>query len=181
MLDAQTDIESIRAMPWRSFETLVAEAYRRQGYSVVENGGGGADGGVDLLARKDGTYLIQCKHWKTYRVGVREVRELFGILVSERAKGGILVTTGTFTPDALAFAKGKPIELVDGSRLAEMVRSVHSAATQPADITVGLEPSCPQCQGPMVRRTAQRGANTGKAFWGCAAYPRCKGTADIRS
>ena len=81
-------------MPWRSFETLVAEAYRRQGYSVVENGGGGADGGVDIVARKDGMSLIQCKHWTTYRVGVTEIRELFGILVSQGAKGGILVTTG---------------------------------------------------------------------------------------
>jgi restriction system protein len=193
LLDQQTNIDSIRAMPWRSFETLVAEAYRRQGYSVVNNGGGGADGGVDLLARKDGTYLIQCKHWKTYRVGVKEIRELFGILVSEHAKGGILVTTGTFTPDALAFAKGKPIELVDGTRVAEMVRSVQQPrrAARPTadapsigkatDVMARADPRCPQCQEPMVRRTAQRGANPGKAFWGCTAYPRCKGTIDIRS
>ncbi len=36
-------------------------------------------------------------------------------------------------------------------------------------------PRCPQCAGMMVLRTAQSGKNTGKQFWGCAAYPKCKG------
>lgn len=30
---------------------------------------------------------------------------------------------------------------------------------------------CPTCDGPMVPRTGRHGK-----FWGCANYPRCKGT-----
>lgn len=30
---------------------------------------------------------------------------------------------------------------------------------------------CPDCDGPMVPHQSQYGA-----FWGCKAYPRCKGT-----
>ena len=30
---------------------------------------------------------------------------------------------------------------------------------------------CPDCDGPMVARSSQHGK-----FWGCASYPRCKGT-----
>ena len=49
-------------MIWREFEMLVGEAFRLQGYQVVETGGGGADGGVDLVLRKDReTFLVQCK------------------------------------------------------------------------------------------------------------------------
>lgn len=32
---------------------------------------------------------------------------------------------------------------------------------------------CPECEGPMVPRTSQHGK-----FWGCKAYPKCKGTRD---
>jgi len=39
-------------------------------------------------------------------------------------------------------------------------------------------PRCPHCGGPMVLRTAKRGATVGQGFWGCAAYPNCFGTMD---
>ena len=37
-------------------------------------------------------------------------------------------------------------------------------------------PDCPKCDRPMVRRTARRGANAGREFWGCSEFPRCRGT-----
>jgi restriction system protein len=36
-LDTQKGIDSIRALGWREFEELVGEAYRREGYKVIEN------------------------------------------------------------------------------------------------------------------------------------------------
>jgi len=36
-------------------------------------------------------------------------------------------------------------------------------------------PSCPKCVVAMVRRTAQRGPNKGKQFWGCPRFPKCRG------
>jgi len=54
-------------MSWQQFEALVGEAFRHRGYAVTETGGGGADGGVDLVLRKDAeTFLVQCKQWKAY-------------------------------------------------------------------------------------------------------------------
>jgi restriction system protein len=38
------------------------------------------------------------------------------------------------------------------------------------------KPKCPLCEKPMLRRTAHRGPKVGKSFWGCPAYPDCKGT-----
>lgn len=40
-------------------------------------------------------------------------------------------------------------------------------------------PPCPKCEKPMVLRTARNGDNAGKQFWGCSAYPECKGTVEI--
>jgi restriction system protein len=37
LLDKQKDLDSIKSLSWKQFEELVAEAYRRKGYSVVEN------------------------------------------------------------------------------------------------------------------------------------------------
>ena len=36
-------------------------------------------------------------------------------------------------------------------------------------------PNCPKCGRPMVRRTARRGSNAGRDFWGCSEFPRCRG------
>ena len=63
--------DSLNGMSWREFELLVGEAFRMQGYQVGENGGGGADGGIDLVLRKDNQkFLVQCKQWKAFSVGV---------------------------------------------------------------------------------------------------------------
>lgn len=35
---------------------------------------------------------------------------------------------------------------------------------------------CPKCGSPMVLRTAKRGINAGRKFYGCSRYPQCNGT-----
>lgn len=114
LLESQTGLDSLRNMDWRAFEQLVGEAFRRQGYAVEEIGQGGADGGIDLVLRKHGlTTLVQCKQWRSQRVSVQVVREMFGVLVDRGADAVKIVALGSFTPDAAAFARGKRIELVD--------------------------------------------------------------------
>jgi len=39
-----------------------------------------------------------------------------------------------------------------------------------------LAPACPKCGGLMALRTARKGPRAGSQFWGCLAYPDCKGT-----
>jgi restriction system protein len=180
MLERQTSIESLRALPWKRFEDLLGEAYRRQGYRVEETLGGGADGGVDLVLRKEGrTVLVQCKRYKS-PVGVTVVRELYGVLIDRGAAGAKLVATTNFTPDAAAFAAGKPIELIGSNALLELIRGVqvsgNIAPPIPEKEGSGRAPVCPRCGSEMVIRQARQGANTGKSFWGCPKYPSCRGT-----
>ena len=125
LLDRQRNLESIRDLPWRQFEELTAEAFRRDRFTVIENVYAGADGGVDIRLRKRGkTYLVQCKNWRHQRVGVKTVREMFGILTAESAGGVFIVCSGTFTAEAVRFAEGKPINLVDGEKLMRMIARV---------------------------------------------------------
>ena len=180
LYDEQSGIESVRALSWREFEMLIGEAFRCQGYEVLENGGGGADGGIDLVLHgRGGKTLVQCKQWKVYKVGVGPVRELFGVLMSENADRAIFVTSGVYTQAAKNFANGKPLQLIDGAQLSQLIESAHTP--QPERETrlatkTEIVPHCPSCESPMKLRTAKKGANAGSEFWGCLQFPRCKGT-----
>ncbi len=178
LLDQQTSLESIRVLSWQDFEMLIGEAFRRDGYTVEECGGSAPDGGIDLILRKDGKKaVVQCKHWRAMQVGVKPVRELYGIMTAEGADEAIIVSSGEYTQEARAFSDGEPIQLIDGETLIGMIRSVHPAP--PIAARVVSDPICPKCARTMVRRTARTGANTGQAFWGCSAYPQCRGTRPI--
>lgn len=191
LLNRQSGIDSIRRLSWREFEELLGEAYRRQGYRVVENAAAGPDGGVDLkLTRDFRTYLVQCKHWKGYKVGVKIVREMFGVMHHRNADGVIIVTSGKFTEEAQSFAANKPIQLVDGTSLVSLIQSVRGDGVvlataapptlKPPSLTPQATPNsdpqllCPRCGNLLVIRTAKRGKNSGSQFWGCSSFPKCR-------
>jgi restriction system protein len=130
---------------------------------------------------------VQCKQWKAFKVGVEVVRELYGVMAANGAAGGFVITSGSFTADAQAFADGRNVNLVDGPKLFGLIHQakVSASAKAPATPTAiapstapsaASSPSCPVCQAAMVRRTAKKGANAGSQFWGCSHFPACRGT-----
>lgn len=169
----------LRDMSWQEFELLVGEAFRMRGYAVTERGGGGADGGVDIELRKGSEiFLVQCKQWRAYKVSVTVVRELYGVMAARGAAGGFVVTSGVFTSDAEVFARGRNIELIDGSILQTMIEQTKKG--RPGERVLAASPSrdgpvCPKCGNQMIRRTAKQGPNAGNEFWGCSTYPKCHG------
>lgn len=175
----------LNGMKWTEFEMLAGEAFRRRGYTVSETGGGGADGGVDLVLRKDGEkFLVQCKHWKAYQIGVTVIRELYGVMAASGATGGFVVTSGVFSQEAKSFAKGINIDLIDGAELVGLIKRIprqsqSTFATTQRTPAATVEPSCPKCGSTMTVRVAKQGANYGKTFWGCSGFPRCRGVVSI--
>lgn len=169
---------ALDGMSWQEFEMLVGEAFRRRGFRVDETGGAGPDGGVDLVLKKGAeTFLVQCKQWRALKVGVDVVRQLYGVMAARGAAGGFVVTSGRFTDEARRFAEGRNLRLVDGEALMKLIGAVTPRSLAAAPAAPAAEaPACPQCASAMVRRVTTRGANAGKAFWGCATYPACRGT-----
>jgi len=175
-------IDHLKGLSWTRFEQLVAEAYRQRGYSVSETSAG-ADGGVDLVLRRDGeTTYVQCKQWKQRQVGVRPVRELYGCMADGRAQRGVLLCSGSYTPEAVRWAQGKRLELIDGQGVLTLLGQAGVQTQAP----VRFEPSpaaevkdCPRCGSPMVLRTARTGPNAGGQFWGCSRFPDCRGIVNV--
>lgn len=179
VLEATSSLQAVRDLSWQDFERLIAEAFRQQGYAVTESGGGGPDGGVDLVLRKDGErYLVQCKHWRALKVGVPVVRELFGAMAAQGAVGAFLATSGKVTAEGKAFAQGRNVTVIEGDDLARLLSTASRATPPPLPHADPADPAvaCPKCGSEMVLRTAKKGANAGSTFWGCTRFPKCRGT-----
>jgi restriction system protein len=141
---------------------------------VLDNVDDGPDGGVDLRLRKNGQMVfVQCKHWKARSIGVKVVRELYGVMAAKNVQHGIVVTYGEFTSEAMEFAKANAIALIDGPKLAQMIASVQQSGNMQAQPEVAR--ACPKCGSEMVLREAKKGADSGKKFWGCSKFPDCRG------
>jgi restriction system protein len=169
----------LEELTWAQFEGYLAEYFRRRGCVVTSRGGSLADGGVDLVLEDgSGRRIVQAKHWKTRRVGVVPLRALWGVLEDERAQGAICVTSGEFTPDARAFARGKALELIEGIQLRQLIAQIKGEpARAVAETSVN---TCPRCgRGVLQRKLARRGRNAGSYFLGCNRYPECKYASNI--
>src|SRR5579883_1437782 len=108
-----------------AFEQLVSTLLTRLGY-LTRLTRPSHDGGIDIIAENPqpvvgGKIIVQCKRSSSL-VGVAAVRDLYGVVHAERATKGILVTTSDFSADARVFAEGKPIELIGGRQLADLLR-----------------------------------------------------------
>jgi hypothetical protein len=116
--------ESIDRMSGPEFEQLVARLLELMGFQV-ELTKASHDGGIDIVAHNhvpllQGRYIIQCKRYDG-PVGVAFIRDLFGVVTAERANKGILVTNSTFTASAEEFGSDKPLELIDGPKLLQLL------------------------------------------------------------
>lgn len=61
-------------------------------------------------------------------------------------------------------------------RLLKETKASVSSTENASNVSV---PLCPKCGAKLVIRTAQKGANVGKQFYGCSSFPKCKFTLNI--
>jgi len=124
LLDLETSLATLRALPRRRFEQFAAEAFQYQGYAVSEAGSAG-DCGIDfILKRENEKVLLQCRRWRSETIDIVPVRELYDVMAAEQANGCAFLTTGGYGSDALQFAAGKPVRLIAGPELEKMLRGV---------------------------------------------------------
>jgi len=107
--------EKLKVIDRRLFEEVIAELFYGFGFDI-ELTQQTRDGGRDIIAIKNDEtqlkYLIECKRPDPGNVvGIRPVRELFGVKQDEKATKAILATTTYFSKDALMFFERNKWEL----------------------------------------------------------------------
>ncbi|MFD5861961.1 restriction endonuclease [Streptomyces chartreusis] len=107
-----------------AFESLVAELFRAMGMQAVTTERSN-DGGVDVDALdptpiRGGKIVVQVKRYRN-TVPPTAVRDLYGTVQDRGANKGVLVTTSAFGPGSHTFARGKPLELISGSELVDLL------------------------------------------------------------
>ena len=166
------------AIEWRRFEAVCEALFAQAGYTTRTQSHG-ADGGVDIWLYTADTdkpvAVVQCKHWQGKPVGVKEIREFFGVMASHKLQRGIYTTTSIYTEDARQFATANGIAAMDGAALLTMIAKC-TPEQQQALLAVAYEgeywkPTCASCGVKMLERAPSKG---GAAFWGCRNYPKCK-------
>ena len=124
--DLKEEIRAIQELSWQEFKDLVADAYRLSGYTVMDNSTFTADPSVDLVLRKGANlYLVQCRYWQNRKLGKREAKNLNALMHAKQASGAFLLTSGIFTNEARHYAAVRPINLVNGIELVELLAKVH--------------------------------------------------------
>ncbi|MFB7592084.1 restriction endonuclease [Streptomyces sp. NPDC056169] len=112
------------AMDPIAFEGLVAELFRARGLQAVTTRRSN-DGGVDVEALDSdpisgGSIVVQVKRYRN-TVPPTAVRDLYGTVQDAGANKGVLVTTSKFGPGSYAFANGKPLTLISGVELVDLL------------------------------------------------------------
>ncbi len=114
-----------------AFERLAMRLLRECGFVHLEVTGRSGDGGIDGkgIVRLSGILsfhvVFQCKRYQG-AVTPSHVRDFRGAMVG-RADKGLLITTGTFTRDAVKEATrngAPPIDLIDGDLLADKLKEL---------------------------------------------------------
>lgn len=121
----------LKAMDPSAFERLAQRLLREAGFVKVEVTGRSGDGGIDgtgimQLSLMSFHVLFQCKRYQG-SVGSGAVRDFRGAMMGRTDKG-LIITTGTFSPDARREATrdgAPPIDLIDGEALCDKLKELN--------------------------------------------------------
>jgi restriction system protein len=121
-------LERMLEMEPDEFERIAQRLLREAGFTKVQVLGKTGDGGIDgvgilRVSLVSFTVFFQCKRYKG-SVGPGAVRDFRGAM-SGRGEKGLLITTGTFTSEAVREASrdgAPPVELVDGDELCQLLK-----------------------------------------------------------
>jgi restriction system protein len=121
-IDLNKKVASLSELSPREFEEYITELYKLLGYEKVTLTPQMNDKGVDILMEKNGKrYAIQCKRHKGI-IGSPAIQSFLGAMQHAEVSHGFFVTTSTFSLEAEKMASQHPIELVDATKLAQMIQ-----------------------------------------------------------
>jgi restriction system protein len=124
-------LERVKQASPTFFENLVVDLLVAMGYGGTHEDaakvvGGSGDGGIDGVIKEDRLGLesiyVQAKRWEA-SVGRPNIQQFAGALAGHHARKGVVLTTSSFTQDAVNYAKAlqATIVLIDGEQLADLM------------------------------------------------------------
>ncbi len=161
------DLTSIEPL---AFEKLVSNLLQIQQRRVVEIGGSGPDGGIDLIVDrfKSSPIAVQCKKYYRQKINVSQMRSFIGAMRDGGFDSGIFVTLKGFTTEAQATAQRHRIELWDSTYIHTLIENNRELLNDETLLILNARnPTCPKCNATMITRRAKKGRFAGLLFWAC--------------
>ncbi|MFM9971810.1 MAG: restriction endonuclease [Burkholderiales bacterium] len=118
--EARTEkiLGEVRSMNREEFESLVEDAFVRDGFKVSKHESDAAD----IEIRKGGrTNVVLLRRWKTAQNGIGPLRDLHEAVRTLGASGGVFIATGEISDTARQFAAEHAIELGEDAALAKLL------------------------------------------------------------
>jgi restriction system protein len=121
-IELNKKVTSLSELNPREFEEYLTELFKLLGYEKVTLTPQMNDKGMDILMEKDGKRCaVQCKRHKGI-IGSPAIQGFLGAMQHAEVSHGFFVTTSTFSLEAEKMASQHPIELVDATKLAQMIQ-----------------------------------------------------------
>lgn len=134
-------IDELRRLTSQQFEDQVAMMFERLGYAVKQTPYVKDHGRDAILWKNGGKFVLECKKYGANSVsGRRDLQILHSNMMTDRAVSGFFVTAGSFSRDAVEFARNHSIELVDRAQLLRLMFESKPGSADDTYITM-----CKQC------------------------------------
>ena len=130
--DSSETLETLRGLPPRHFEQFVADVWQeRQGWTT-EVMDAGPDRGLDLIGEPPGggaKTAVQCKRYAQGNKVTSEDIQQYAALRQQwdDVEGVTVVTTSTFTRNALSLADRLNVKCLNGDDVVKLVRRYDAA------------------------------------------------------
>jgi restriction system protein len=116
----------LERIDWRNFEALCTAFFKQAGFSTSTQGqpAEGGNGGVDIWVQSrhmPEPRIVRCRHWEGQQVTAKELRDFLAAISTQGLAHGTYVTSSTFTPEAMDFAKANGIQTQDGEALLKLI------------------------------------------------------------
>lgn len=176
-------IDLLMSLEWKRYEEICKEvlAIKENARFNVSTTKMGADGGIDLKITDKKNNVVALGQCKAYNspIGVAFIRELYGVMASEKVTEGYFFTTSKFSNDAIEFANKNKITLINGN---DQIKTIQSFKPEQQKHLFTLAtngdyktPTCVNCDIKMIKKSSENGE-----FWGCLNFPRCKNKLKVR-
>ena len=151
--------EQLRAIDWFQFENLIEAVYRSKNYTVERMGGANQDGGIDLIVENPATrFVVQCKQWKSWKVGVQHIRDFVGALTDSGIRKGVFITLQGYTEEAKELADKHGIRILDEAAVLKLLEDVNWKCNATIlSALVEADKRCGKCGSQLILRKTVKG------------------------